>query len=162
MTRFLCLMTQLTVTRRGNNRPCHVVRSRGPPDTTIPTTFLAAATTHNLPSITNYALQTIALGNIQEVSSNNVSIQNRAQPTSGKCRSLMMGKPYGSSHRLPSSILPDRMRSLGTLPHSHTSNVFNLEMWAISAGAVSICCFLQLARWGGGSWALMSLTPSRS
>ena len=62
-----------------------------------------------------------------------------------------MGMPYGSLLGLPLCILPERTRPLGSpVPHSPTSNVFNQETWAMFAEAVSIYCFLLVARWRGG------------
>jgi len=96
------------------------------------------------------------------VSSDSVSIQNWIRSALGKCLSLTMAMPYGSLFCFLSCILPEHTRSPGALPRSHTSNVFNLEMWAIFAEVVSICCFLPVARWRGGSWASMSLALSGS
>jgi len=102
------------------------------------------------------------LGYIQQVSSSSVSIQTWSSPASllGKCLYLIMGMRCGSLLDFPLCTPPERMRSVGNLPHSPTSDVFNREMWAIFAGAVSICCSLLVAHWARDSWASMSLSLS--
>ena len=50
----------------------------------------------------------------------------------------------------------------GSLPRSPTSNVFSQEMWVILARDVSICCFLQAARWARGSQVSTFLWISNS
>jgi len=93
------------------------------PPTCLDPVVAASHTDYDVPPsplTANHASQPLALG----VSSSTVSTQNRTQPALGKCLSCVMGTRYGSLPRSPSPI-PERMRSLGTLPHSHTSNVSN-------------------------------------
>ena len=73
-----------------------------------------------------------------------------------------MGMPCGSLLGFPLCAPPECMRSLGSLPHSITSNGFDQEMWDMFVEAVSICCFLPVPHWARGSWASMSLPLSSS
>jgi len=98
------------------------------------------------PPTANHASQPSAFGDIQQVSSSPVSIQNRAQPPLGKCLSCMMGTPSGSLPRFPSR-LPKRMRSLGTLPHSHTSKLFSAVARRKGAGCRYSSHFQAVRHW---------------
>ena len=101
--------------------------------------------------ITAHAPSTIMLGNIQQVSFGSGSIQTWSRPASGKCLNSIMDMPCGALLGFPLCTLPESTRSLGNLPHSLTSRAFNQETWDMFVGAVSICCFLPVARWRGGS-----------
>jgi len=124
--------------------PNHLFRLWNPPITT-PTMFPPP------PLPTTHVLQTIMLGNIQQVGSSSDSVQSRNQPVLGKCLNLITGTLCGSSLCFSSCILPEHMRPLGSQPRFLTSHVFKQEMWGIFAEVASICCFLLVARWARGS-----------
>ena len=101
--------------------------------------------------LATHVLQTIMLGDIQQVGSSSDSAQTRNQLVLGKCLNLIMEMLCGSLLGFPLCILPEHMRPLGSPPRFLTSNAFNQETWATFAEVVSICCFLLVARWARGS-----------
>ena len=138
----LCHLPQLKFGRITN--PNHLFRLWNPP--------IATPTMSPLPHLpATHVLQTIMLGDLQQVGSSSDSVQTRNQPVLGKCLNLIMGMLCGSLPRSPLCIIPEHMRPLGSPPRFLTSNAFNREMWATFAGVVSICCFPLVARWARGS-----------
>ena len=68
----------------------------------------------------------------------------------------------GEFRQRPHSMCSGPTCLRGSLPSSPTSNVFSQEMWVILARDVSICCFLQAARWARGSQVSTFLRISNS